>query len=80
MTEKVVCESRWHAIGATRAQPVCLECEPATPRVQVDREALVQLLDDYAVGRYLPENAAEYRGNIINAVLALLSSSGEGGK
>lgn len=31
-----VCKSGWHAVGPTRAQPVCLTCHPATDAGEVD--------------------------------------------
>jgi hypothetical protein len=39
----------------------------------IDREALLSLLDDYAVGRHVPEDAAQHRAFIADAVLALLN-------
>lgn len=46
------CESRWHVIGATRAQPVCLECAPTlTPdEVEVGRQNLIAELGAGLIG------------------------------
>lgn len=45
------------------------------PQSVVDREALLQLLDDYAVGRYAPSDVAEHRGFIADAIERLLTGS-----
>lgn len=45
------------------------------PQPVVDREALLQLLDDHAVGRHVPQDKGKYRGNIADAVLALVNGS-----
>jgi hypothetical protein len=45
------------------------------PQPVVDREALMQLLYDYAVGRYVPGDLAEHRGFMADAIERLLTGS-----
>lgn len=45
------------------------------PQPVVDREALMQLLDDYAVGRYVPEDLAQHRAFMADAIERLLNGT-----